>query len=287
MGAQGPRILVVDGNVAKVRERQRQQTGYDSGEGYARVLRRLDPGVVADIVRPADSEVGLAAGVALGDYDGVAITGSALNIYDGGPGVERQVTLAQAVFEAGVPLFGSCWGLQVAVTAAGGSVHRNPKGREFGFARRIQLTEAGRAHALYAGKPHVFEAPTVHLDAIDALPAGATVLAHNDMSLQAAEFTYLRGTFWGVQYHPEYDPIDIAAVAERYGMRLVDERIFDSEAQLQSFTADLRRLQADPQDPVLAWKFGLGAGITDVGTRRVELHNWLNQQVIPRVRART
>lgn len=284
---QGPRVLVIDGNVAKLRERQRQQTGYDSGEGYARVLRRLDKDIQVDIVCPADASVSFPPGVALGDYDGAAITGSALNIYDGGPAIDRQVALAQAVFGAGVPMFGSCWGLQVAVTAAGGRVHRNPKGREFGFARRIQLTDAGRVHALYGGKPAVFEAPTVHLDSIDALPAGATVLAHNDMCLQAAAFTHVRGTFWGVQYHPEYDPVDIAAVAERYGRRLVDERIFDNDAALEAFTADLRRLQADPQDPVLVWKHGLGAAITDFGTRLAELRNWLNEQVLPRLRQRT
>ncbi len=72
----------------------------------------------------------------------------------------RQIELAKAVFAAGVPFFGSCWGLQVAVTAAGGEVRANPRGREFGFARRILLTEAGREHRLFAGKPAAFEAPT-------------------------------------------------------------------------------------------------------------------------------
>ena len=75
---QGARVLVIDGNVAKLRERQRQQTGYDSGEGYARVLRRLDQDIQVDIVCPADASINFPPGVALGDYDGAAITGSAL-----------------------------------------------------------------------------------------------------------------------------------------------------------------------------------------------------------------
>ena len=74
------------------------------------------------------------------DYHGAVITGSALNIYSREAAVERQIDLAKAVFAAGVPCFGSCWGLQVGVTAAGGSVVRNPRGREFGFARRISYT---------------------------------------------------------------------------------------------------------------------------------------------------
>jgi GMP synthase (glutamine-hydrolysing) len=214
------------------------------------------------------------------------MTGSALNIYDGGAPIERQVALARAVFAAGVPFFGSCWGLQVGVAAAGGKVHRNPLGREFGFARRIELTLAGRDHPLYSGKPAVFEAPTVHLDSIDVLPAGATVLAQNDVSVQAAVFSCQRGTFWGVQYHPEYDPIDIGAVAERYGTRLVDEKFFVSETALHDFAADMRQLQASPHDPVLGWKYGLGVGVTDEAVRLLEIRNWLKHQVMPRVRQR-
>ena len=282
----GPRILVMDGNLAKLRARQREMLGYDSGEGYRRILNRLDPALQADIVCPADADITLPAGVTLGDYDGATMTGSALNIYEGGAPIERQIALAQAVFAAGVPFFGSCWGLQVGVTAAGGTVHRNPLGREFGFARRIALTPSGRDHPLFTGKPAVFEAPTVHLDCIEVLPAGTTVLAQNEVSLQAAAFTCQRGTFWGVQYHPEYDPVDIGAVAERYGMRLVDENFFEDESALRDFSADMRRLQADPKDPVLGWRYGLGVGITDEATRLLEIRNWLKHQVMTRVRLR-
>ena len=125
------------------------------------------------------------------------------------------------MFAAGVPCFGSCWGLQVGVTAAGGSVVRNPRGREFGFGRRITLTSQGRDHAMFPGKPEVFEAATVHVDTVEALPAGATALAHNDMGLQAAEIKLKKGTFWGVQYHPEYSCAEIAAMARRYADVLI------------------------------------------------------------------
>ena len=166
----GARILVIDGNVAEIRARQVAALGYDSGKGYARVLHRLDPSLQIDIVCAADGAT-LAPGTSLGDYAGVTMTGSALNIYNGGAAVTRQIELVKAVFAAGVPFFGSCWGLQVAVTAAGGEVRANPRGREFGFARRVFLSDAGREHALFAGKPIAFEAPTVHRDEI-AVAAG-------------------------------------------------------------------------------------------------------------------
>src|SRR5262245_5214794 len=119
------RILVIDGNEAATRAKHVSVGGTSSGEGYAATLQRLDAGIEGDIVRPADGEPKLPDGVALADYDGAVITGSALNIYSREIGVERQVDLAKAVFAAGVPCFGSCWGLQVGVTAAGGSVVRN------------------------------------------------------------------------------------------------------------------------------------------------------------------
>jgi GMP synthase (glutamine-hydrolysing) len=275
------RILVIDGNVAEIRARQVAALGYDSGTGYARVLQRIDPAIHVDVLTAADG-ASLPAGVAVGNYDGVTMTGSALNIYNGGAPVTRQVELAKAVFAAGVPFFGSCWGLQVAVTAAGGEVRANPRGREFGFARRILLNEAGRKHPLFAGKPASFEAPTIHRDEIAALPTGATLLADNDFGVQAATFTHGLGTFWGVQYHPEYDYQDIAAAAERYGATLVREGMFIDEAALASFAAELRRLQVNPSDQPLLWKHGLGPAMREETLRLLEIRNWLHGEVMPR-----
>jgi len=281
----GARILVIDGNVAEIRARLSAALGYDSGQGYARVLRRLDDSLVVDIVTTADGAA-LPPGAGIASYDGVTMTGSALNIYNGGDPVVRQIELAKAVFAAGVPFFGSCWGLQVAVTAAGGEVRANPRGREFGFARRVVLSDAGREHPLFAGKPVVFEAPTVHRDEIAALPAGATLLATNDYGVQAAAFTHGRGTFWGVQYHPEYDYLDIAAVAERYGETLVTEGMFRDSAALNEFASELRALKAQPADSALLWKHGLGPAVRDETLRLLEIRNWLQSQVLPGIARR-
>ena len=273
------RILVIDGNVADVRARIAAVVGYDTGAGYVRILQRLSPHAVCDVVCPADGDAALPAGVALDSYDGVVITGSALNIAEGGPAIDRQVELARAVFDAGVPMFGSCWGLQVAVTAAGGCVSANPRGREFGFARRILLTESGRGHPLYAGKPPVFEAPTVHRDCVSALPVSAIVLAENDMGLQAAAFRHRNGTFCGVQYHPEYDFLDIVGVATRYAASLIDSGTFADRAAFDAYVADLQSLHLHPRHPALVWKYGLGPGVTDEQVRQLEIDNWLRHDV--------
>lgn len=277
------RILVIDGNVAKVRSLLSAALGYDSGIGYAQILRRIDPTLHVDVLTAADGST-LPSGVGVESYDGVTITGSALNVYNGGEPVTRQVELAKAIFAAGVPFFGSCWGLQVAVTAAGGEVRANPRGREFGFARRIVLTEAGQRHPLFAGKPISFEAPAVHRDEIATLPPAATLLADNDFGVQAATFKHGAGTFWGVQYHPEYDYRDIAAVTERYGQILVTEGMFRDMAALAAFAGDVRALQENPADAALLWKHGLGAAMRDESLRLLEIRNWLKAEVLPRAR---
>lgn len=274
-------ILVIDGNVAEIRARQIAAVGYDSGNGYARTLRSLDPTLEISVLTAADGSR-LPSGVALADYDGVTMTGSALNIYNGGAPVTHQIELAKAVFAAGVPFFGSCWGLQVAATAAGGEVRANPRGREFGFGRRILLNDAGRTHRLFAGKPLTFEALTVHRDEIASLPSGAQLLAANEFGVQAATFRFAAGTFWGVQYHPEYDYVDIAAAAERYGQTLVSEGIFRDLEALGSFAADLRALQSNPSDAALLWKHGLGEAMRVAPLRLLEISNWLDAEVRPR-----
>lgn len=274
------RILVIDGNEAATRAKHVSVGGTDSGDGYAATLGRLRADIRCDIVRPADEQPKLPAGVALGDYHGAVITGSALNVYSSEPAVRRQVDLVKAVFEAGVPCFGSCWGLQVGVTAAGGTVARNPRGREFGFARRIMLSAQGREHAMFQGKPDVFEACTVHVDSVESLPPDSTPLAHNDMGLQAAEIRLPKSTFWGVQYHPEYSIAEIAAMARRYRDVLIRDGLLKDASDLDGLSADLVAFNDNPGDARLAWRFGVGPSVTDSNLRLAEIRNWLDKQVL-------
>jgi GMP synthase (glutamine-hydrolysing) len=275
-----PPVLIIDGNRAEIRAQQQAAGGSATGEGYAAVLQSLMNDLQCEIVRPADGEVKLQRG--LRDYAGVIITGSALNIYDGGAHIERQIELARAVFAAGVPFFGSCWGLQVAVTAAGGVVRPNPLGREFGFGRRITLTTDGLKHPLFLGKPPVFEAITVHRDDIAALPPNSVELARNEMGLQAAEIKFAHGVFWGTQYHPEYSFNEIAATTIRYGKTLVNDGLFADQAELESYADDLRGLQKTPDDRRLNWRYGLGPALSDQQLKLSELRNWLQQRVVER-----
>ena len=136
------RLLIADGNDRAARDRHVAATGRTSAESYAAVVRDLVPETACRLVNPADADANLPAG--LSDFDGLIFTGSTLKVGEGTPEVTRQLDLMRSALEAGLPVFGSCWGVQVAATVAGGKAAANPRGPEYGFARAISPTEEGR-----------------------------------------------------------------------------------------------------------------------------------------------
>jgi GMP synthase (glutamine-hydrolysing) len=277
-----PRLLVMEGNSPQTRAEHEAAGGVIASAGYAALLREILPNATVEVCFPGDVGAELPNGMSLEGYDGVAITGSSLHIYNGGPEVNRQIDLARAVFAAGTPIFGSCWGLQILTVAAGGGVRRNPKGRELGFGRSITLTDAGRKHPMYAGKPAVFNAPTVHLDEVETLAPGMTVLASNYISdVQSAEIVCNGITAWGVQYHPEYPLREIAAIVRRIGLRLIGEGFFVNDADIETFASDLDALDSNPNDKRLAWRHGINQNVLDKRLRQHEITNWVEFQVLP------
>ena len=277
-----PRLLVIEGNAAESRAEQIAAGGVASGEGYAELLRELLPGATVDICCPADGAVALPPGMTLDAYDGAAITGSALHVYDGGPAVQRQIDLVRAALSVGMPIFGSCWGLQVLTAAAGGSVRKNPRGREIIYGRNIRLNAGGRAHPMYAGKADVFDAMTFHLDEVETVAPGTTVLATNAASaVQAVELRCGTAVAWAVQYHPEYPLSEVAAIVRRAGINLVHEGFFADTEALISYAAELDALDRNPDDKMLAGHHGIDGAVLDKPMRVREVANWIAQRVLP------
>ena len=277
-----PRLLVIEGNSPQSLAEHEAVGGTPAHQGYSNLLRELIPGAVVDTCHPGDPSATLPEGESLAGYDGIAITGSSLHIYNGDLPVTRQIDLVRAALTTGTPIFGSCWGLQVITAAAGGSVRKNPNGREIGFGRGIRLTEAGRKHPMYAGKLDVFNAPTVHLDEVETLAPGTTVLATNAVSdVQSAEIRTNGSVAWAVQYHPEYPLREVAAIVRRIGARLIEEGFFSDEADFKTFAHDLDTLDRDPECKRLAWRHGISKNILDKKLRVSEVANWIEFQVLP------
>ncbi|MBT4624373.1 MAG: type 1 glutamine amidotransferase, partial [Verrucomicrobia bacterium] len=253
---------------------------------YVGLLQRCAPdGIECDIIFPADPGASLPVGEAIRDYDGVAWTGCSSCVFSGEPDVAEQIEFARECYQRGVPAFGSCWAAQIAVVAAGGEVALNPNGREMGIARGITLTDEGRAHPLYEGKPAVFDAFTSHDDEVTVLPDGAERLAGNDFTQVQSVVVKHEGTeFWGLQYHPEYDLHEMARLMFCRLEKLVKLKFFADEAAGMAHIEQLEALHADPSRTDIASALSLKADVMDQSLRTVEVRNWINHLVLPNMR---
>src|SRR5437016_71869 len=257
-------ILIAEGTPA-VWQTERAGFGLPSNFSlFAAAVRLHCPDIRCTPLNIADGEA-LPFGITLSDFEGVMFPGSPLHIYDPDPCVRRQIDFARAAFVAGVPVWGSCWGLQLAVVALGGSVRRNPRGRELPIARAITVTEAGRAHPLLASRPAVFDALCSHLDEIKTLPPDSLVLAENEVSaVQAiAVEPPSGGSFHGTQYHPEHTLAVSAALIELRATELVEEGFGTTPSEIVAMAADYRALDAEPTRRDLIWRYGVASEIMD------------------------
>lgn len=250
---------------------------------YIDAIRRYVPRAVIDVFYPADLGSTIPAGANLNSYDGIIWTGSDLTIYHSDDErVTRQVELSRAIYEAGVPAYGSCWGLQMAVFAAGGEVKKNPKGREWGIARDIRRTEAGQQSLLLKDKPDIYDGFIMHLDEVTTLSAGTTLLAVNDHShVQAVEVQHKNGTFWATQYHPEYNFYEMARLIRARGKALVKEGFFEKEEHVLAYADDMFKLAQNPDSPELRERFNVDDNIINPDIRQIEIRNWIDYLVIP------
>src|SRR5271170_2229021 len=271
-----PNILIAEGTPAAW-QAERAGFGIPSNVSLCSAALHLHrPNIRCAAFNIADGEA-FPFGTALADFDGVMFPGSPLHIYDRTSSVTRQIDFARATFAAGVPVWGSCWGLQLATVALGGSVRRNPRGRELPIARAITVTEAGRAHPLLASRPAVFDALCSHLDEIETLPPNSQVLAANELSsVQAiATKTPCGGSFLGSQYHPEHTLAVSAALIEMRAVELVEEGFGAKPSEILAIAADYRALAAEPGRRDLVWRYGIASEIMDPTRRTTEIGNWL------------
>ena len=282
---QDVRFLIAESETAEQRESRRRTAGCSSGESYAATLRAIVPAAACDIVRPHETGPASDLRQPLASYDAVFLSGSPLHVYDETPETRRQVTFMRAVFASGTPSFGSCAGLQVAVAAAGGRVAKAAR-HEIGFARRIASSAAGAAHPLLAGRPPVWDALSIHSDAVQALPEGSVLLAGNALCpIQAAEIRHGDAVFWGVQYHPELTIAEIAAAMRRQVADVVEAGLAASLAAAEQQIALVDALGAEPGRRDLAWRLGVDDQTTDPARRQRELRNFIAAVLQGRMRS--
>ncbi len=251
------------------------------GETYGDVLTSLAPGSIFDIATPADEGSNLPDAMGLEGYDGVAITGSALHLWE-----KARSAAAGGTGARGLPLEDAILRFMLGLAGRGGGRRRGcadeperPRGLLLAqpFAHR-----KGFRHPLMAGRPMAFDAPCVHLDIVTIPPGEVDVLASNENTpIQAAEFRNEGGTFWGVQYHPEFDLKTLGVIMKRYAPILLQEGKAKDEAQAAEFANDLLALHEDRSLAHVAWRYGIGEDILDDARRLTEIRNFIEHRVKP------
>lgn len=132
------RVMIFDGASAKSQRVIASHGGPTNSEMFERALSLHKHGLELFSLNVADGER-LLQGVALSDFDGIVITGSPLSVYKTRPEVTRQIELAREAFECGVPMYGSCWGLQLMTAALGGVVRLIREGGKLGSRGTLRL----------------------------------------------------------------------------------------------------------------------------------------------------
>jgi len=240
---------------------------------YKQMLSKyVDPSQIDIAEISADEE----PNIDVNDYCGVCWTGSNLFFSETNDVVQRHIDRCREFFQKGIPQIGSCWGAQLAAVAAGGRCELNPKGREFGIARKILLNDAGIDHPMFAGKRAVYDGFVSHADIVTTLPEGATLLGGNVFApVQALDVKFENGSFWAFQYHPEYDLSEIAALALVRQDGLIEQGSFKDRTAVQDYVTEMNNLQNDPSRSDLMWKLGIDEDLIDEDYRTLEIKNWL------------
>ena len=195
-------------------------------------------------------------------YDGLIWGGSSLNIYNDTPEIRRQISFMKECFKNVKKILAICWGMQVAVTAAGGVVKKGINGSHIGIANDIELTNDGLNNLLYKDKKNKFNTPAFNFDEVVTIPTGAAHLASNKINkIQGLNFKTDISEIWGLQYHPEITYEKMVDIIKFRKDALIEKRNrFKNEEEINNH---INFIEEEIK-------------ISKKDSRMLELRNWLN-----------
>ena len=198
----------------------------------------------------------------LNKYDGLIWGGSSLNIYNDTPEIRRQISFMKECFKNINKILAICWGMQVAVTAAGGEVKKGVNGSHVGIANEVQLTDSGINNSFYKDKSKKFNTPAFNFDEVVTVPQNSVHLAFNKINnIQGLNFKSGVSEIWGLQYHPEITYEKMIDIIKFRKKALIENRKrFQNEDEINNHINFIK-------DEIK---------ISEKNSRMVELRNWLN-----------
>ena len=256
------KILIVEGNL-KEENNNFSNSGIPTHteslkESLSFFMNNLD----INVVNPnSDTNISLTI-KDLKKYDGLIWGGSSLNIYNDTVEIRRQIEFMKECFKNIKNVLAICWGMQVAVTAAGGEVKKSNNGAHIGIAQSIEINENGIKFPLYKNKKNIFNSPAFNFDEVTIIPKDSTILASNKINkVQSLNFKTGISEIWGLQYHPEitYDKM-IKLIKFRKDRLINIRKVFNNEKEVEEH---INLIEKENK-------------ISEKSSRLLELQNWLN-----------
>ena len=256
------KLLIIEGNL-----REENQSFLEAGiqthtQSLQDSLNHYSKDLQYDVVNPSSDDSLETVKDKLSKYDGLIWGGSSLNIYNDTPEIRRQIEFMKECQKKVKNILAICWGMQVAVTAAGGEV-KKAEGSHIGIANEITINENGLNHPIYRNKEKRFNSPAFNFDEVKTLPQNAVCLASNKINkVQSLYFKVNETNVWGLQYHPEITYEKMISLIEFRKDRLIENRkVFNNEQDVKNHISFIKN----------------EISITNKEKRMVELKNWLNQ----------
>tara|TARA_Y100000816_G_scaffold189368_1_gene137913 strand:+ start:294 stop:1073 length:780 start_codon:yes stop_codon:yes gene_type:complete len=255
------KILIAEGNLREENKRFSEVGIQTHTESLIETLSHFNKNLEFDIVNPSSDKKIDHIKDKLMIYDGLIWGGSSLNIYDNTKEIQKQIEFMRECQKKVKKILGICWGMQVAVTAAGGQV-KKAKNPHIGIANKISINENGKKHPIYKKKEFTFNSPAFNFDEVVKLPNSAVCLASNNTNkIQSLFFNINETQIWGLQYHPEIKYEKMIKIIEFRKERLINfRRVFKDEKDINHHINYIKN-EIDNSDQ---------------DQRMIEIKNWLD-----------
>ena len=253
-------ILIVEGNL-KEENISFSEVGIPTHtESLKESLYHYTKELNIDVVNPS-SDVNIdTIKSKLSIYNGLIWGGSSLNIYNNTPEIKKQIEFMKECQIKVKNILAICWGMQVAVTAAGGEV-KKANNSHIGIANEITINDKGLSHPLYKNKKKIFNSPAFNFDEVVKLPNKGVCLASNKINkIQSLHFKVGDTKVWGLQYHPEITYEKMINLIEFRKDKLIENRkAFKNNKEVENHISFIK-------DEI---------SVSDKELRMLELKNWL------------
>ena len=255
------RILIVEGNLKE--ENQSFSAGgiKTHTESLKDSISYFTNKLIIDVVNPSSDENINEVAKDLSKYHGMIWGGSSLNIYNDTPEIRRQIQFMRECQKSIKKIFAICWGMQVAVTVAGGEVKKCLNGAHRGIAHDIEINENGLKHPIYKNKNKRFNTPAFNFDEVVKLPENSTLLSSNPINkVMGINFNVGSTNIWGIQYHPEITYTKMIDLIHFRKDRLLEKKAFVDQTEIDTHVKIIENENK----------------ISNKDARMRELKNWLN-----------